>query len=500
MTFRFPAVVLSLMALLGGLIYMLHLFGLVTAANEVYARFCALGLFAAGFLLLGWQKVKSHRFSWDDFYKNDTPVIVALSILLCSLFFKSKSFYCIHFFVVVSLIHLLCTRKFYAPPKFFYFIFAYALLLFLGTIGTEKGFRLPDKAINFIILPLSFCCFKLPKKTLLQIADFFLKTAILFLAVCILYWFYNFWHLEAHFIKWITGKTSYLAQMTGWEQVGAGTFIQNLDNALSKDTFVLYPAFLFVNSWAYFYHPTANAIVLLGGLTVSFYLYFQKDSNSSFSKWNLFLYIALCLFTLMLIESRIGIVGFFVISGISVLYYLKLKLSSKYFKIVLLLCVLFAGAGSVVFKDKISGFSSDPIRDSYRKIAVSYISENFYWGSAFDGQRVALEQQAEKIKDTLPPIVYPHIEEPIYFVHNQYLGNMVEFGIGGLIVLLAMLVAIGYYAIKNRNYALLAFLCFMLFMMWVDEGEDTIRLIFILFFTAFSEAEKNNTRILSLRK
>jgi len=190
----------------------------------------------------------------------------------------------------------------------------------------------------------------------------------------------------------------------------------------------------------------------------------------------------------MLLQSRIGLVGLILIIGITGLYYLRLK--TKYFKIGLLTYILLGGTSLMLFGSKVSGFINDDIRDSYRKIAVSYIQEHFWWGSGFNQQRLVLEQQAEKIKDTLPETVYPHSNHPITYVHNQFLGDMVQFGIWGLIALLAMLTAIAYYAIKNRSYLLQTFLCFIIFFMMIEEGEFILILIFIMFFTAINESKK----------
>jgi O-antigen ligase len=487
MHLRFPAIALIFATILGGTIYTLHLQGLVTAPNEVYARFAAIGLFLVSFLILVWQKVKKHRFSWDDFYKNDTLIIASFTLLLVSFFFiKDVSYYLVALFGVSCLARILYTRKFYVPPSFFYFIIAYALLMFLGTIGTSKGFHFPDRIISFFVLPLSFCFFYLPRKTLLQIGEVFFKAGIIALLISLLYWFYNFLHLDADFTKWVFGKTGYMAQMTGWESQAGGAFLWELGP--TKGIALHYSAYSFVNSWSYLFHPTTNSIVILSGLIVGFYLYYKKGELLTISKWDLLLYIIPCLLIIMLMQSRIGLAGFILIVGITGLYYLVLK--TKYPKIALIIYFVIVGASLLLLGDKISGFAKDDIRSSYRKIAVSYIQENFWWGSGFNEQRLVLKQQAEKIKDILPENVYPHTSHPITHVHNQFLDDTVRYGILGFVVLIAMLLAIAYYAIKNRSYLLQVFLCFVLFFMWIESGEFMIILAFVLFFTAISESKK----------
>ncbi|MDR1153269.1 MAG: O-antigen ligase family protein [Bacteroidales bacterium] len=416
--------------------------------------------------------------------------MAGLTVLLASLFVANVvSHIAIGLLAFASMLHFLHTRKLYAPPKFFYFLLAYALLLLFGTIGTQKGFRFPDRILAFYVLPLTFCCFSLSKKALLKAAEIFFKTGIIFCVITILYWFYNFLHLDADFIAWITGKTSYSVQMTDWEHQ-ARLQGYSWGEALTKDTEVYYSAYLFVTSWSYFYHPTANSIVLLGGLITGFYLDHQKKDFFTVSKWELLLYNVLCLFVIMLMQSRIGIVGFLLVTGITGLYYLKQKI--KHFKIALLACLLLVGASLTMFHHQVSDFIDDDVRDVYRKIAASYIQEHFWWGCGFDQQQLVLNEQAEKMKDTLPEIVYPHTNHSITHAHNQILGNMVQFGIWGLIALIAMFAAMAHYAVKNRSYLLQTFLCFVLLFMLIEEGEYILILIFVLFFTAINEAGKRD--------
>lgn len=492
MPIRFPIIILIFIALFGGLTYIFHLFGLVTPANEVYARFGALGIFIASFAFLGWQEAKNHRFSWDDIYKNNTLIIVSLSAVLASLFLKMEiGFYAIGFFAGASLIHFLYTRKFYPPNRLFYFVFLYAFLMFFGTIGTERGFHFPDRTLAFYVLPLSFCFFRFSKVVLLKIAEVFFKTAIVFLSICVLYWWYNFLHLDANFVEWITKKTIYSAEMD-WtpqrEQIARtwGEF------ALDAN-FSLFSAYYYVSSWTYYFHPSFLSLVLFFGLIIGFYLYHQKNIFPTITKFELILYIVLCLFVLLFLQSRVGIIVFLFILIVTGLYYLKLK--TKYFKIGLVIYLLLGCASLLVLNKPMSEFIEDDIRTSYRHLALGYIQDNFWWGGGFDQQRTVLEQQAETMKDTLPYSVYPHINHPIDYVHNQFLGDMVQFGIWGLLALLLMLFAIARYAIKSRSYLLQMMLLIMVLFMMIEEPlyvqAGIIRFtVFLTFFVAIGEVHK----------
>lgn len=496
MIIRFPFVVLSLTALFGGIIYILHLFGLVTSANEVYARFTALGIFIASFAILGMQKARNRHFSWNDFYKNNTLIIISLSTLLTSLFLPNEvRFYAVGFFAVAGAMHFSYARKFYLPPKFYYAILAYALLLFFGTIGTPKGFRFPDKILSFYILPLVFCLFRLPQKTLLRIGALFFKMGIVFLALSLLYWWFNFLHIDADFSTWIGGKTSYTAQMLGWERQ-AQIYGKAVGWAAGWENIAWHSAYYFVTSWSYLFHPSFVSLVLLGGLIIGFYLYYKKDVVQTITKYELLLYAGFCFLVETLMQSRIGLVYFLFIMAATGLYYLKLK--TKYFKVGLAVYMLLGVASLHVMNDKVSGFVHDDIRDAYRRIAVSYIQKHFWWGSGYNQQILALEGEAESLKDNLPTVIYPHNLHPISYVHNQFLGNMVQYGIWGLLLLLLLLGTTMCYAVKNRSYLLQMFVGFMLLFMMIEEPLYILvgiipTLTFLIFFAAINESEKEIT-------
>ena len=497
MRVQFSFIILLSVSILSLLIFFLHLCGLVTATNEVYARFGLLGVFTVGFLLLVLQKSKSHKFSLADFYKNDTFISIALLILLVSSFLYSEvGYYTIGLFVLAAFIHFLYTRKFYPPNKIFYFVILYALLQFFGTIGTEKGFHFPDRTLCYYLLPLSLCFFRLSKQTLLCIGELFFKSAIIFLAVCMLYWWYNFLHLDANFIDWITTKTGYSVEMIGWKTQARTINSQSIE--IYGEGIFYFQAYFFVNSWAYFYHPTFVSFVLFSALITGLYLYLKKDTTVQVSRFEMILYIVFCFFVVILMESRVGLVGFLFIITATSLYYLKQK--TNYFKTVLIFFLLLGCTALYMSNDTVSDFANDDIRDAYRRIAVSYIQDHFWWGSGFRQEQIALQQQAEIMKDVLPQSVYPHVDVRIYHAHNQFLGDMVQFGIWGLLALLAMLTAIGYHAIKKRSYLLQMFLCIVVLLMMIDEplyiSYATIRFVtFLVFFTAIAEGRSKSEKI-----
>jgi hypothetical protein len=285
-----------------------------------------------------------------------------------------------------------------------------------------------------------------------------------------LYWWYNFLYLDATFSGWILNKTSYSA-------------------VIDSESVLWQASYLWVNKWSGYYHPSFVSLLLFFGLITSFHLNFQKY----ITKFDLFLCTALCFLVIMLMQSRIGFVGISLITIVSVLHGLSKK--NKWLALALGFCVLVASLVFYTQSTKVSDFSNDGVRKAYNEVAINYIKDNFWWGSGFRQQREGLEQQAEAIKEALPPFVYPHKEHPIYYVHNQFLGDMVQFGIWGLIALLLMLSVIAYYAIKNRSYLLQMMLVATILFMMVEEPFYVMRsfmcfAVFLAFFVAITESEK----------
>jgi len=496
---RFSYIILIFTIVVGGIIYLFNLFGLVRAANEVYARFIALGLFIAGFLILSITKIDFSKISLKDFYQNNSLIIFSLTFLLSfSFIYKRISYYAIGIFAFAVLIHFIYNKKFYAPPKFFYFIFAYGLLLLLGTVGTQKGFHFPDSILSFFILPLAFCCFQLPKKTMFKIGEIFFKTGIIYLSISLLYWWFNFLYLNVNFLEWIGGKTIYNVQMLGWVEQALNMVPFQARNLIATQDVHFFNAHFFVNSWSYLFHPTTISIVLLGGLMTGFYLFFKGNKHITVSLLDLIIYSLLCFLLILLLQSRIGIAGYLLVVFFSALYFLKIK--TKYFKIGLALCILLVCTSFILFPNKVFNYTNDGFRQNYRKIAMSYIKNHFWWGSGYGDQTIVLNEQAEKMKDILPESIFILGKPHIAHVHNQFLGNMVEYGIWGLIIQVALLAAIAYYAIKNRSYLLQTLFCFILCFMMVEEGEFILFLTFIMFFTAISESEKRRVLPVNFKK
>lgn len=479
MSLRFPHIVFASGIILLALVYVLNATGLVNVPNEQYARWILMGIFVASVVALLVKSRTGLRLFSPEQLPGHTIVVVSLTGLLISLVYdKVVGAYATTIFIASAFLYFILNKKFYRLNPVYYFLFVYAALTFFGTIGTPKGFHFPQASLSYVLLPLAFCCFQFSKETLLRIAHVFFKAMIIYMIICIVYWMYNFMYLDISFLEWITRKSHFVVEgLSGWDK----------QLALTKG-YPDYSAYYFVTSWIGYFHPSFISLVLFFGLTIGFYLHYKKTEFLSVSRTELILYIILSFLVIGLLESRIGIVGLvFIIAGTG-LYYSKLK--TTHFKAIVIIGFIITSIGLFAFDDVLDNFMNDNVRETDYTLAINYIKDNFWWGAGYEGQQIAIEHQEQLMKETLPIIG----NEKTY-THNQFLGNMVQFGVWGAIILAGMLLGFLRYALKSRSYLLQMFMMIMMLFMMIEEplyGQKGITTfcVFLTFFIAISESEE----------
>ncbi|MDR0763112.1 MAG: O-antigen ligase family protein [Bacteroidales bacterium] len=442
---------------------------IITAANEPYARLIVQLLFIILSLIIIILEVKKHKFQKSDFFKNNTLIYAGFILLpVSSIFTESVGIAGTTIFITIACLHFFFNLKLYQPNNIMYFIFLYALLLFIGTIGTPKGFRLPDPTYTFYLLPLSLSLFKINQKTLFRAGHIFFRIMLIYMFCCVIYFIYNFNYLDLSFVDWITQKSSFDENMLDWEKQDA---------------------YFFVNKWAGYSHPSFISFVLFMGLITGLYLFYKRDFVKTVTSVELFLYVFLCLTTVLLMESRIGVVVFSSLLIISLIYYSIVK---KEYVIPLSLSAIFFTVSFFFVID--NNLTNDSLRSDYRKIALNYIERNPYWGCGYHEQQDALDEQIalDSVK----------VRKRLNAVHNQFLGDTVQYGIVGFIVLLTLLVGILFYGIKWRSYPLQMFIFVLILYMMIDEplyvqtGITRVTIFFVFFVALTSKQNPKEWKIL----
>ncbi|MDR1544612.1 MAG: O-antigen ligase family protein [Prevotellaceae bacterium] len=468
----------------------LTLFGFAKIENERVMRFVSIavfGIFALGIALNEANfhtKAQSNRKERKNSSANSackylsslretTILLVTITfsaLLLLSISTQNIGIYASGVFVGAAAFTLLCNGKIYKPAWCYYFLFFYAVFLMFGTIGTHKGFHFPEMTYSFYLLPISFTAFQFSEKTLLKIAHFFVRAIFIYLIISILYWWFNFQYLDVNFVDWATKKMHIPAHIADW----------TCQNKLSKDG--LYPAFYFVSSWAYYFHPSYISLVLFCALISGIYLFFKSKIN----KIELIFFILFLIFLEILIQSRIGLIGTFFIIIFSFFYYFRKKM--KNIKIILPVLLIITICIFWFFNKNMQNYLQDNTRKTDYTLAINYIENHFWRGCGYYQQTEALREQEEIMKETLPKV--PNGK---YYVHNQLLGNMLQFGVWGGIVLVILILGIIFYAIKKRSFPLLAFILTIILFMQIEEplyGQTGITqfCLFLTYFVAISQS------------
>jgi len=406
-------------------------------------------LYALGVICVGlWDKT-----NYKTAFSPKGLLIFSLTLMLIlSIFHRQVGIIGTGIFVICSFLYVLLNRKVYAVNAVYLFILLYALMDLLGTIGSEKGFRFPEMTYTFYLIPLSFSCFQLDKITLFKIIKVLGRVMMLFIAVSVIYWFYNLMRLDVTFIDWITKKIN----------------VNNISGAQ------------YVSDWCRYWHPSYINLVLLPTLMSVFYVFYKKNESVQISINEVIILMVGCITYQFISESRVGFVAIVLLLIVSALYFIYLK--SWHFKAILIAVLVFGGISLFVLQNKVAGFVDDPTRKTDRMLAIDYIQTHWWWGDGYGTEYIVLTQQEAKLKNTLLLV-----NDAKTYVHNQLLGNMIQFGIAGAIVLLVFVVGLFWYAFKTRNFLLqMLMLLYFLFMfieepLYVQEGITRFMLFFGLF-------------------
>ncbi|MHB9056293.1 MAG: O-antigen ligase family protein [Paludibacteraceae bacterium] len=345
--------------------------------------------------------------------------------------------------------------------KVYFFIFGFAFFRFMGTIGSNKGFYFPDYTLSFYVIPIAYCLFNFSKEAFITIMKATFRIIFIYIIISLCYWFFNISYIKIPVHEWITSKIA----------VGAT------------------PAYDYIGTWSGYSHPSYISLVLFSNLIIGFYLLYK----SVIPKFELITFIVCTISLELILESRIGLVGVLFIIIVSILYYAKLK--TQIFRRILFFIFLLGVIGMFFGYSKLDSFVTDVNRKTDYTLAINYIKDNLWWGAGTMGQEKALIFQEQKMLDVLPSA---HNKKT--YVHNMFLGEMVQYGVWGLLVTTILLGALAVSAYKSRNYLYQVFLMvFILFLLieeplYVQEG-ITYFMVYLTFFIAVGDTSKTRKSI-----
>lgn len=472
MQIRLPQYILLVGLFFIGAILALNALGCVVPENLKYIRILTLTLFVTTTAIIGYRHFIQSINKTTTTTKSTLKLLSIILLLLSTLVNENIGFY-----IILTTFFFAIATNFQKEKKSLFthtniLLLLYALMHVLGTIGTTNGFHVPKISILLLVIPISFNALHTSESNLLKIAHFIFKCCIIFTTCCLIFWFFNFLYLDIQLTQWISSKNSFWIEGINLE------FMSNTANA----------AYHFVNSWIYYYHPTFTSFTLVSVLILGFHLLNKNTTTQTITKAELLLYGILSGFTIILMESRVGSVSFALVSVISTLFYLKNN--SLYFKHVLIATIITSAIFLILYYQNIISFTSDEIRDYYIMLAKSYVKEHIWWGAGFNQQSMALEHQAHILKESLQEQFLP-----ICYTHNQFLGNMVQYGLWGPIALVTLLISITINALQTKNFILMLFITVTILFLWIEEPltrlDGTIRfVVFLSFILQLHNSEK----------
>jgi len=199
-------------------------------------------------------------------------------------------------------------------------------------------------------------------------------------------------------------------------------------------------------AWSGADHPSYNAIWMIAGLIVTLYLAKQK----MISACNSITSIALILFAIVIIQSRIGVVMGALSVACGIVYLAENKKRVLYAYAALALC---AGVYLCVDPSILLGFLHDPTRHTMFQMDYCYLSQQYALGSGIGGMT------REHLCSVIPD--FPYLLEEHWYPHNQLIGDWMQTGIIGLMLSLGLYVSTLVTAIRRRSFTAILFLLCM---------------------------------------
>ena len=227
--------------------------------------------------------------------------------------------------------------------------------------------------------------------------------------------------------------------------------------------------FLFAFKWMGYDHPSFLCVIYLFALPVGLYLKCKYHAISTTEIVVLFiLEAAVIAFT----GARIGIVIFLLLYLIMLAYAVPLKRKTAITSLIVALSSVIVIILSISGDQFIHRFK-DPIRGQLWETAMASIKEEPLLGVGTGGMRAIMD--TPKIAETAG--------QTFSYPHNQYLGEVMHFGIIGAIPLFATLIYLLIIAIRHKNFLLLSLMLILFVFMVTDMPFDLYKSInYFLFF------------------
>jgi len=339
-------------------------------------------------------------------------------------------------FLACSLFFAISQRRIYKPSKVYYWFWGYLLIHLISliwTIDLNEGLKEIRVYLLFLTFPLAFCLFKLTGEEIDRLLLLFFRAATIFVFISLCCWIYESSRLGIPLTDWFVFQKRMFADQNPY-------------------------SIIFI--WVNYDHPSYISLGYNLAFAVGIYLLDKKNTTCKINVFELTVFALFALVLTIILQSRIGFVNFtmIAISGIAWL----LRKQKKYLYGYICLCLILTVIVLVRF-DSILKFSQDQTRLQQYSTAIYYIKTNPWFGTGIGGMAKVMTSQELALK-----LGYPFASVVNIYPSNQFLGDLMQTGIFGLIVLTGMLSFITYYCIKQRNWILYSLIVSFLILMLIE--------------------------------
>jgi len=364
-------------------------------------------------------------------------LLVGLAAFLASTFYSAR--YGINsggLFLACSLFFAISQRRIYKPNNVYYWFWAYLLIHIISlfwTIDLHEGLNELRVYLLFFTFPLAFCLFQLTEEEIDRLLLLFFRTATIFVFVSLFCWIYESTRMDIPLTEWF---------------------------GIHKKMFADQTSYSIVFNWVGYDHPSYISLGYNLALAVGIYLLGKRNTQSKINILELTLFAIFAFILTVLIQSRVGLVNFIIVAIFGIAWLLRKEKKYLYGFI----CICFILAVIVLVKlDYISKFSHDPIRYQQYETAIFYIRSHPWLGTGIGGMANIMTSNELALK-----LGYPLASDINIYPSNQFLGDLMQTGVFGLISLTGMLCFIIYYCIKQRNWVLFSLIITFLILMLIE--------------------------------
>jgi len=356
---------------------------------------------------------------FDQLFNTNTNYIftIVFSIAVINYYYHKEETFKFNFYDILLIIYVIIN-----------------VISLFWSLNFNKGLLLTGNYSPLLLMVLLFKLFKLNKQDYNLIFLVFLRLIILYIFISICCWI-----IQSRFMQISVLPDSILQKMVG--------------NGIEpyKLTF----------AWSNYVHPTYIAIIVLFSLILGWYYLNKKDLENGITITG-FIFLNSGVFFLFIFSgSRFLGIGWLIVNVLGILYLLK---TNKLW-IMSAAGLLFAVSVIVYFSfpNTFLKFYNDPVREAHYKAATQSIKENTWHGTGLGGMTEYINAENPLYKSVWFNTDFPHIHP-----HNQFVGDLMQTGIFGLLVIILITGYLFLASVKQRNWLLFVFMSIILFLMMVE--------------------------------